>query len=310
MTPRVGIVAALLAAVFLVRPAYGLIEKIFTLKEVVDQSKVIVEGEIVKVDSKGRTAVVRVTRTIKGKCVYKQIKMNISIGQKWHPKVLAQFLKVGSPMLIFYTNPSKKHGIPCLLYVNGIWFQLFGDPKPSPDKAWWRFTHIELLMNRTFDGSTEDLKNIVRKMVAGKSNGPRPNPRRKAFTRKSLQALAARIPDRPTAESAAPAAKTAVAAAEPKAGEAQAARTEGRRRTRARRSRRVRKPSVRVQHKTTESVCRSWLAMARNYLRAGRRREARTYLKKVIDKCSHKSDDSWDDEAESAHIREARALLK
>ena len=68
MNARLGVLA--LAACLFLPQAQALIERIFSLEEIMDSSKVIVEARLEKVDLKKQLAIARVTNTIKGKCPY------------------------------------------------------------------------------------------------------------------------------------------------------------------------------------------------------------------------------------------------
>lgn len=68
MNARLGVLA--LAACLFLPQAQALIERIFSLEEIMDSSKVIVEARLGKVDLKKQLAIARVTNTIKGKCPY------------------------------------------------------------------------------------------------------------------------------------------------------------------------------------------------------------------------------------------------
>ncbi len=151
-------------------PAGAYVEAIMPLQQVLNESEVIAEGTIEKADPKNRTAVMRVSRSLKGKCHYGQIRMTFGGGQLWHPEAIAKHLVVGAPMIIFYNAGRQSEA-----YLNRFWFQLYGDPNVPPEKAWWTFTHIEIRMNRTFNGSVAELSEAVEKALSGKAKPPAPN---------------------------------------------------------------------------------------------------------------------------------------
>jgi hypothetical protein len=178
--------ATVLAGLLWRAPVSALIERIYTLQEIMKESDVIVEGRIEKVDRNHRTGVIRVTRTLKGRCAYKHIKMNIGVGQGWHVDALMRHLKVDARALVFYQAKAGGHGIPCLVYIDRFFFQLFGDGGKPPEKTWWRFTHIEVKVNRTFNGRAEELTRIVREVLAGKRKPPKPDRGLPPLTREEL----------------------------------------------------------------------------------------------------------------------------
>ena len=151
-------------------PAGAYVEAIMPLQQVLNESEVIAEGTIEKVDPKNKTAVVKVSKSLKGKCGYELIKMTFGGGQVWHPDAIQKHLVVGAPAIIFYNAGRQAE-----MYLNRFFFQLYGDAAAPPEKAWWSFTHIEIRMNRTFNGSVAELSDTVQKVLAGKSKPPAPN---------------------------------------------------------------------------------------------------------------------------------------
>ncbi|MBI2193081.1 MAG: VCBS repeat-containing protein [Planctomycetes bacterium] len=164
--------------------AEAFILRVYSVQEILDASKVVVEAEIESVDAESRTAVARVSRTLKGECDFQQIKMNIGIGQSWFPQALMQRLAVGKPALFFYDIQNQK--LACLGHAGGVWFQLFGDLQPGPGRVWWQFTHIEVHLNRTFSGSTQDLRTLVADVLAGRRASPAADTKLPALTREDL----------------------------------------------------------------------------------------------------------------------------
>lgn len=190
-----GSLALLIGGLDLVQP---LIFRLYNVKEIMDASKVIVEAEVATIDPKSRTAIALVKKVHKGNCVFKEIKMNIGIGQAWFPEALMKQLHTGAPVLFFYDVQDRK--LACLGHTNGIWFQLFGDLLDDPGKVWWQFTHIEVHMNRTFQGSTADLVALVAEIQAGRRQSPAPNQSLPALTREEL--LGKARPEEPAQTSA------------------------------------------------------------------------------------------------------------
>ena len=164
--------------------AHGFIAELYSLEKVMKISDVIVEGEIESVDKVKRTAVARISKGVKGKCAFTKIKMNIGVGQSYFPSVLMEKLKPGQPMALFYDLDGRK--IASLCHSGDIWFQFFAQQDKVPDKTWWRFTHVEVHMNRTFAGSTAELISLVREVQAGKRRPPKPNPGLRTLSRKDL----------------------------------------------------------------------------------------------------------------------------
>ncbi len=182
---RTGLVSGgVLMALLLSSEAHAYIEALYPLKNVIKESSVIVEGVVEKVDAARKTGIIKVTRTLKGKCTYTHIRMNIGVGQMWHPEVILPHLVEGAPAMVFYNHEHKAIG-----FTNRFFFQLYGDPRRAPARAWWTFTHIEIYMNRTFDGSTEDLTRLMRDILTGRAKPPAADEKKKPFTKEQLVAM-------------------------------------------------------------------------------------------------------------------------
>lgn len=175
-------------ALVLRAPSQALIEAMYSLKQILDESKTIVEGEIESVDVGKKTVIATVKLPpIRGACPYKKIQMNVGVGQIWYPEVFLKRLKAGDPVLFFWNE-----GLQCEAYTVGHFFQIYGQANPDPDATWWNFTHIELKMNRTYKGSTKDLIALIRDVVAGKRAPPPPDPNVLPFTREELLGMVER----------------------------------------------------------------------------------------------------------------------
>ncbi|MDA1087573.1 MAG: FG-GAP-like repeat-containing protein [Verrucomicrobia bacterium] len=176
-------VVGVLCLVGLAPSADGVIRVLYTLESVMDQSTVIVEGEIVAVDVAKQTAVAKLTHSVKGETKFAQIKMNFAVGQEWYPEAIMTVLEEGKPILFFYADyPDQRFDLGCLAHVNGIWFQIFAAPGHE-EKQWWTFTHLEPWMNRTYRGTTPEFIRLVREVIAGTREPPAPNPAEKPLTR-------------------------------------------------------------------------------------------------------------------------------
>jgi len=158
------------------RPAGAMIKRMYTLQEVLKESTHVMVGRIEKVDPKARAAVLRIDRALKGRVEYRVVNMNIGLGPSHHAKYLMGRLKAGAPALLFYQR--KGRGIASLVHAADTWYQLFAtdDPKKR-DKVWWRFTHIEEYMGRTFDGTTPQLIKLTGDVLARRVKPPKADPK-------------------------------------------------------------------------------------------------------------------------------------
>ena len=176
-----GMLAALRAT-----PALGYIEALMPLKNVMKESTVIAEGVIEKADAGKKIATLKITRTLKGKCAYERIKMNCSAGKFWHSDVIMRHMVVGAPAIIFYND-----GLAAEVYLNRFFLQIHGAAAETPEKTWWNYHHIEIRMNRAFNGTVDDLRDTVEKTLAGKGKPPAAEARIPVITRQSVDELPA-----------------------------------------------------------------------------------------------------------------------
>jgi len=164
-------------------PAGGYIEAVYPLKQFIDEAEVIAEGTVEKVDAATQTFVVKVNKSLKGKCPHDRIRVNVGVGQGWHVEVLLRHATVGAPAVFFHNDAAGE------LYLNRFFLQLYRDENTPVTQAWWNFTHVEIRCNRTFNGTVEQLQKSVVDALSGRQKPPSPDPRLPAITKESLQAL-------------------------------------------------------------------------------------------------------------------------
>ncbi len=181
-TPSALVLAlAILAGPF---PAAAYIEALYPLQQFIAESDVIAEGVVEKVDAKRSLCTVRITKSIKGRCHYELLRLNIGAGQEWHPEAVMPQLVPGAPAVIFYNAERRAE-----IYVNRFFLQLSGDATQAPEKAWWTFTHIEVHCNRTFNGPVDELARMLCDIEAGKAKAPPADPRVPPITKETFRAL-------------------------------------------------------------------------------------------------------------------------
>ena len=165
----------LLCAVALCRPAPGMIQEMYSLERVLKECTHVFVGRIEKVDPKARAAVAKIDRALKGKHVeYARVNMNLGLGPSHHTAYLLERLEVGSEAIIFYQRQGRS--IKSLVHAGDTWYQLFAtDDAKKRGKVWWRLTHIEAYMGRTFDGTTAELIRVTGDVLARRIRAPKPN---------------------------------------------------------------------------------------------------------------------------------------
>jgi len=177
--------------------AQAYIMRLYSLANVIKESTHIAIGRMVKVDARGKTAVMRIEKMIKDKLEYRQVNMNLGTGPSHQTAYLTDRLKTGAPAILFYKRQGKS--IVSLVHSGDTWFQLFANDDPrNRDKIWWRFTHIELHMGRTFNGKTPQLIKLTTDVLAGRAKPPAPDPKAPSLDPKRVRIVRARpVPVKP-----------------------------------------------------------------------------------------------------------------
>ena len=152
----------------------GFIEKLFPLKDIVDQSTHILIGRLSSVDADRKTVVVEVDRALKGEKEFRRVLMNLGAGPDVHARYLLAHLKQGIPAVIYYKR--EGNSLASCVHAGDTWFQLFATDEPDHDKVWWRMSHIEVYLGRTYNGRTQKLLKLTEDIIAGRSEGPKPDP--------------------------------------------------------------------------------------------------------------------------------------
>ena len=176
--------AALVLAFILASEGSAYIDALYPLQQFIDESEVIAEGVVEKTDPKKGICLVRLKKSIKGKCPYDLFRLNVGVGQEWHPQAVLPHLVEGAPAVIFYNAERRAE-----IYVNRFFLQFSGDAAQSAEKAWWSFTHVEIHCTRTFNGTAEDLSRILVDVQAGKIKPPPADPKAPPVTKDSIQSL-------------------------------------------------------------------------------------------------------------------------
>ena len=154
--------------------ASAFIEKHYKLQEVIDACTNIVFGKVKSVDSRKLWVILQVEEDVLGKSGFKEIKINLSVGQRRPgstPTLLVRYFKVGAPFIIFYDLHYGQ--LNSIGYVDGAWFQCKTHVGESPNwrKRWWSFTHIEIYMRRTYGGKAASLQKLVKSILKKYNTG-------------------------------------------------------------------------------------------------------------------------------------------
>lgn len=156
-------------------PALAYIERLYAFEEILNESSHILVGRLEAVDAKARTAVAAMERSLKGPLEYRKVLLNIGLGPAHHADFIVDRLAPGADVILFY----KREGgsIAAEMHAGDIWFQLYATDEPANrNNVWWRMTHVEIRLNRTFNGKTAQLVKLTDDVLAKRVQPPKPNP--------------------------------------------------------------------------------------------------------------------------------------
>ena len=173
MTDRKHWAAVVLLILWTTRPAEAYIEARMPLAEILSESNYILQGRIERVDGDDRTMVATIERSLKGDQDYDRIQMNLNVGIRRQSEFLLELLERDDPFLLYYQRRGSQ--IKSLAHSGDTWFQLFARHAEDDDDVWWDFTHVEIYLPRTYDGSTPDLIKLTDDVLAKRRKAPEPD---------------------------------------------------------------------------------------------------------------------------------------
>jgi hypothetical protein len=174
----------LIPAFGLALPALAYIEALTSLKGVFQESDVVARGVIDAASAEKKVAIIKVTKTLKGKCSYERIRINLGAAEGWQGDAATRHAVVGAPVSLFYHKAENSEKAAVALIYNNRFFMML-----QPDEEMWRLSKIELAMNRVFHGTAEELNELAVKILSGRSKPPAANAELKPYTREILEAL-------------------------------------------------------------------------------------------------------------------------
>ncbi len=172
------------------------IEVLTPLQQLMSESEVIAEGVIESADPQKKTCVVKVMKSLKGKCPYTHIRMNLGRGVAWESDAGMQsdaamkHYVAGARAVLFYkTDPRIQVSWKGELFVSRFFSSLRVKSDVPPEKATWEWEQIEIMFNRTFNGTAEELSTLVTGVLSGKQRAPAPAPRVPQIKKEDVLAL-------------------------------------------------------------------------------------------------------------------------
>lgn len=164
MAKQVLCVLALLALSALPSPAY--IEAPSSLAVLLKESDVVVKGAVDAVSLEKKVVILKVGKAVKGKTAYEKIRIDLSTGEGWQSEAALKHSVAGTPVSVFYKKADNAETAAAgIIYVNRFFFMAQGGEV-------WRFSKIELGMNKVFTGTPDELAELVGKVHAGRAKPP------------------------------------------------------------------------------------------------------------------------------------------
>ena len=146
----------------------GYIAKRYSVPQIVKESSNVVYGTITVVNTKRRTADIKIEENLKGTSEFEVIKMRFDVykGEQDYREEIIQFLKQDEPIIVCYLKSGGR--IDSIAHTRGKWFQT--QVTKQRDSGWgrWSFTHFEKYLNRdkvSRRDSTLDLLKELRGML-------------------------------------------------------------------------------------------------------------------------------------------------
>ncbi len=151
-------------------PVEGYIAKRYTIRQIVAESTNVVFGTVVEVNTKRKTAKIKVQENLKGNSEFEEIKMRFDVykGETDYREEIIHFLRQDEPIIVFYLKAGRR--IDSIAHTRGKWFQTQVTKPRDKDWGWWLFTHFEKYLNRdevSKRDSTQDFQNELRDLLSG-----------------------------------------------------------------------------------------------------------------------------------------------
>lgn len=168
----------------LAMPALGYIEAMTSMKGLYAETSVIARAVVDAVSVEKKVIILKVGKSMKGKCSYEKIRIDLNTAPEWHPDAVLRHATPGSAVSVFYqkAQDSDKATL-SLIYLNRFFVTA------TPDDAMWRLGKIELAMSKVYHGTAEELNELSMKILSGRTKPPEPKADYKPFTREILEAL-------------------------------------------------------------------------------------------------------------------------
>jgi outer membrane protein assembly factor BamB len=169
------VLGLLLAAI----PARALITRTTPLRDILNESQLILTVRIESIDADKPALVLTVDEALKGKAGFTRLSVLLkgdaeAARNAETPKLLRR-VAAKLPLVLFIHQKAREYT--AFAYTNGTWFRIAG--VEADGQVTWDFRHCEPFLRQTFKGPTADLKQVVADVLAGRKKPPEPDPKEK-----------------------------------------------------------------------------------------------------------------------------------
>ncbi len=159
--------------------AQAVIAYVIPLKAMLQQSTHICTVKVENLDPARPGMILIVAEDLKGKLDTRRMAVNLkgdSEAEKLkHVPELLKRLSNGMPIVLFIKLEKSKATV--FAFTNGTWFQISG--QKDGEEMRWSLLHGEPGLRRTFKGTTAEMSEVVRAVLAGKKQPPAPDEKEK-----------------------------------------------------------------------------------------------------------------------------------
>ena len=211
MRGRFALIAGLLFGVMLVF-TYNRADAVITAKTPLDaiesSALYIVVGKVEKFFPDKPAMLVTITEDIKGKAPFRALPINCKVADEkaFKGNQIEPLLKRFGPdiEIVFFINKAAagRKNLITYGYTNGTWFQVIGTPTGAQDQYVFGLTSAEPYFRKSFKGTNDELRKLLKDHAAGKGKlpplddnekpgfGPEYAPQKKAQASSEPEALA------------------------------------------------------------------------------------------------------------------------
>jgi hypothetical protein len=169
-----ALTVAMVTLAILTQPVWAVIQVLMPLQGLIKDSDTIFMTKVSRIDPDRPAMVLELGAAHKGKPAFNRLPINLTGDKEKHTPELLKRVAVDAPIIVF-ARQQKKNEWMALAFTNGTWFQLLGTTEG--DQTRWAFTHCETYLRRTFKGTTAQLDETVKGVLAGSQKAPPPNPK-------------------------------------------------------------------------------------------------------------------------------------